>query len=168
MRVIDGEKVIDSATVTVLATIPTLLLQRPMRPAILAVTISLMAACTSPKGSGATCTAHENTLPAIKARVLDTNVFPVYEVRDCISDIHEKNVHDEACALNVRAGDKPKPPQGWERKAITFVPMVVRKLAEKHNIHIAILYSTGSAVEFYGDDDLSRAIVYKRVMGCEG
>jgi hypothetical protein len=142
-------------------------LQEPMRSAILAVTTSLMAACASPNGSGVTCTVHESTLPAIEARVLDTNVFPVYEVRDCISGIHEKNVHDEACALDVRAGDKPQPPLGWERKPITFVPTVVRELAEKHKIHIATLYSTGNADEFYGDDDLSRAIVYKRVIGCD-
>jgi hypothetical protein len=139
-----------------------------MRSAILAVMISLMTACASPKGSGVTCSVHESTVPAIKARVFDTKVFPVYEVRDCVSDIHEKNVHDEACALHVKAGDKPEPPPGWERKTITFMPIVVRELAEKQKIHIAILYSTGNAVEFYGDDDLSRAIVYRRVTGCDG
>ena len=44
----------------------------------------------------------------------------------------------------------------------------VRQLAEKRDIHIALSYSVGDRKQFYGDDDLSRVIVYQRVTSCDG
>ena len=139
-----------------------------IRSGVLAAVMGSMVACASPANPVIRCIGHDDSFGAIKARVVDSDVFAAYEVLECVSDSDAQNVHQEACGLAVKAGDKPDPPVGWERKPITFAPIVVRELAEKRDITIAILYSLGDARQFYGDDDLSRAIVYQRVASCDG
>jgi hypothetical protein len=136
---------------------------------ILIALASLMVSCASPTESAVECRAHDTSFSAIEARVVDAPIFTAYEISDCSSDIdeHDGNLHDEVCVLKVRPGAKPAPPRGWERAPITFAPIVVREMAEKHKIRIAILYSMGNAVQFYGDDDLARAILYKQVASCD-
>ncbi|HKS55365.1 MAG TPA: hypothetical protein VJS12_08780 [Steroidobacteraceae bacterium] len=138
-----------------------------IRSGILAALASSMVACASaPDATASRCVDRDDSFAAIKSRTIDSDVFAAYEVSECVGASDAQDVRQEACVLAVKAGEKPSPPVGWERKPITFAPIVVRDLADKRDIHIAVLYSLGDASQFYGDDDLSRAIVYQRVDNC--
>jgi hypothetical protein len=127
-----------------------------IRSGILIAAASSMVACALPEKPAVSCVGHDDSL------------FAAYDVSECVSGSDEHDAHQEACALTVKSEHKPAPPVGWERKPITFAPLVVRELAEKRDIQIAILYSLGEAQQFYGDDDLSHAIVYRGATSCEG
>jgi hypothetical protein len=88
-----------------------------------------------------------------------------YEVRRCASRQEGSNTYEEACVVYAEPQRVPEL-ASWDRKEITFAPMLVRRMAEEEGILLANIF-TRSDVQLYADDDRSRAVMFRIARRCE-
>lgn len=136
---------------------------------VVALLCALQGCSVAHRSEDTPCPGYDASVPAIRERVIaSANVDRRFTPARCESEAGASGVYEEACIIESTdpRGEPTFAAGQWSRQTITFVPNIVRRLAQQERVTLATQFEKDST-QVFADANLGRGIVYRQFDACQ-